>query len=290
MRVLIIGPGYVGCETARLLISLGHDVFTLGRSGKRPELAELRVESICGDITNPESLKTLPRNWDWVVNCVSSSKGGVEDYRSVYLEGTRNLIRWLAPNPPKKYVYTSSTGVYGQSDGSIVTESSSTKPDSDTGRVLVETEELLMDTARLRRFPAVDLRVSGIYGPGRGYWLNQFLTGQAALDGDGSRILNMVHRDDVVGAILAALEYGEPGEVYNVSDDEPISQRDLFKWLSENLHRPMPAPSGDNESASGKRRPGSKRVSNAKLKAELGYRFKFPTFREGFRSLLPPTE
>ena len=289
MRVLIIGPGYVGAEAARLLVSQGHAVFALSRTGDRRGLRNAGVQNLTGDITNPESLKALPHNWDWVVNCVSSSKGGAEDYRSVFVEGTRNLIRWLAPNPPKKYVYTSSTGVYGQSDGSIVTESSSTKPDSDTGRVLVETEELLMDTARLQHFPAVDLRVSGIYGPGRGYWLNQFLTGQAALDGDGSRILNMIHRDDVAGAIVAALQNGRPGEVYNVSDDEPVTQFDLFRWLAEALHRPMPPSSNEYGITARKRRPGSKRVSNAKLKTELGYQFKFPTFREGFRSLLPPT-
>src|SRR6476620_4975808 len=115
MRVLIIGPGYVGSEAVRLLASQGRDVSTLSRRAlSQTDLSEANIKPLLGDITNPESLKALPRNWDWVVNCVSSSKGGVGDYRSVYLEGTRNLIRWLAPNPPKKYVYTSSTGVYGQ--------------------------------------------------------------------------------------------------------------------------------------------------------------------------------
>ena len=98
-------------------------------------------------------------------------------------------------------------------------------------------------------------------------------------------MLNMVHRDDVAGAIVAALENGKSGQTYNVSDDEPVSQCDMFRWLSETLHRPMPA-SSDSSSVNRKRRPGSKRVSNQRLKVELGYRFKFPTFREGFTALL----
>lgn len=284
MRVLIIGPGYVGSEAAKFLAAQGHDVFALSRTHHRSE--SNGVQSLIADITNPESLKQVPFAWDWVVNCVSSSKGGVEDYRAVYLDGTRNLLQWLATKPPKRYVYTSSTGVYGHTDGSVVTESSPTEPDSETGQVLVETEKLLMAAAREQKFPAVILRVSGIYGPDRGYWVNQFLSGEATLDGDGSRILNMVHRDDVAGAIVAALKSGQPGDVYNVSDDEPVSQRDLFRWLSETLHRPMPQPGGDETSAGGKRRPGSKRVSNARLKSELKYQLKFPTFREGFQSLL----
>lgn len=285
MRVLIIGPGYVGTEAARLLASRGHDVSALSRSGDCPGLRSAGVHSLTGDVMNPESLKVLPRDWDWIVNCVSSTRGSLKDYRSIYLEGTRNLLRWLQDRPPRTYVYTSSTGVYGQSDGSVVTESSPTEPDSETGEVLLETEKLLIDAARQMHFPAVILRVSGIYGAGRAHWLNQFLSGEATQDGDGSRMLNMVHRDDVAGAIVAALENGKSGQTYNVSDDEPVSQCDMFRWLSETLHRPMPA-SSDSSSVNRKRRPGSKRVSNQRLKVELGYRFKFPTFREGFTALL----
>jgi len=60
--------------------------------------------------------------------------GGAEDYRAVYLQGTRNLIEWLLAAPPKKFVYTSSTGVYGQTDGSLVTETSPTEPAAETAQ------------------------------------------------------------------------------------------------------------------------------------------------------------
>ena len=69
------------------------------------------------DITQPESLAKLPRDFDWVVNCVGSGGGSADDYRKIYLEGNRNLVSWLADSPPRKFIYTSSTSVYGQNDG-----------------------------------------------------------------------------------------------------------------------------------------------------------------------------
>ena len=100
---------------------------------------------------------------------------------------------------------------------------------------MVETEELLLAAAR-KNFPAVVLRVAGIYGPGRGHAFKQFLRGEARLEGDGSRFLNMIHRDDVAGAIITALERGRPGEIYNAVDNEPVSQAEFFGWLAAELN------------------------------------------------------
>src|SRR5208337_1236028 len=128
------------------------------------------------------------------------------NYRRVYLQGTRNLIAWLATAPPKKFVYTSSTSVYGQTDGSQIKESSPTEPVVETAKVLLETEKLLLAAVAEHRFPAVILRVAGIYGPDRGHGFKQFLKNEARIEGDGSRFLNMIHRDDLIGCIVAALK------------------------------------------------------------------------------------
>jgi nucleoside-diphosphate-sugar epimerase len=205
---------------------------------------------------------------DWVVNTVSSNRGGLEDYRKVYLGGTRNLLAWLGAAPPKKFVYTSSTSVYGQTDGSVVKESSRTEPADEPGRVLAQTEGLLLDAARDRKFPAIILRVAGIYGPGRGHLFQQFLKDQARIPGRGERLLNMIHRDDVVASLVTALRSGQPGEIYNAVDDEPVPQIHFFRWLSETLGKNMP-PFGPEEEG-GKRTLTNKRVSNRKLRMELG--------------------
>ena len=285
MRALIAGCGYVGMALGKQLVGLGHEVFGLRRTdAAEHELKTLGVAPLKGDITVPEDLPRLPANFDWVVNCVSSSRGDAEDYRSVYLDGTRNLLQWLSAKPPKKFVYTSSTSVYAQSDGSLVTEISPTEPSSETARLLLETEKILMQAAP-QNFPAVILRVAGIYGPGRGYWLKQFLQGEAKIEGKGERFLNMVHRDDTAGAIVAALEKGRPGEIYNVVDDEPVTQLDLYRWLAATSGRDVPPLIESERQGTRKRGWTNKRISNRKLKTELAYQFKYPTFREGFSAL-----
>lgn len=281
MRVLIVGCGYVGLPLGAELVRLGHEVFGLRRNlAAAAELSAAGITPLAGDITRPETLAALPRQYDWMVNCVSSSHGGVAEYRQVYLEGTRHLLEWLAPAPPKKFVYTSSTGVYGQDDGSLVKETSPAQPPTETGVVLRETEELLLRAVAEQKFPAVILRVAGIYGPDRGHWFKQFLNGEAQLEGDGTRLLNMIQRDDVIGCILAALKSGRAGEIYNAVDDEPVSQLHFFRWLAEALDKPLP-PSGPVDTER-KRGVTNKKVSNRKLKMELGYQFKYPTFRQGY--------
>ncbi len=285
MRVLIVGCGYVGLPLGAELVRQGHQVFGLRRSaGNEGELRAAGIQPLIADISNAENLTALPREFDWVVNSVASAVGGEADYRRTYLEGTRNLLNWLTP-APRAFVYTSSTGVYAQNDGSVVTEESATEPDSASTRVLIETEQLLMSAAREKQFPAMILRCAGIYGPGRGYWLRQFLAGEARLEGAGERWLNMIHRDDVGAAIIAALEHGAPGEIYNAVDDEPAQQRTLFAWLAERLHRPMP-PAVPEMASPGRRAATNKRVSNQKLRLALGCNLKYPTFREGYAAEL----
>ena len=95
-------------------------------------------------------------------------------------------------------------------------------------------------------------------------------------------MMNMIHRDDVIGCIMAALERGRPGEIYNAVDDEPVTQRDFLAWLANRLNRPMPPPVPEDVEATRKRGVTHKRISNQKLKRELEYAFRYPTFREGY--------
>jgi len=287
MRVLIIGIGYIGLPLGAELARRGHAVSGLRRNASgAPALHAAGIHPMIADITRAADLAKLPNDFDWVVNCVASGGGSAEDYRKVYREGMRNLIEWLASDRRDvggpRLIYTSSTSVYGQNDGSLVDEKSPVQPASETARLLLETERVLLDAASQKNFTAVVLRVAGIYGPERGYWFKQFVNGEARLDGNGSRFLNMIHRDDVVGCIIAALEHGAGGEIYNAVDNEPVSQVDFFSWLASSMKRPMPAAAAGSVEATRKRGITNKRISNHKLKTQLGYSFKYPTFREGF--------
>jgi len=283
MRVLIIGCGYVGMALGAELVKQGHEVFGLRRStGAEAEFKSAGIKLLTGDITQAAQLAQLPGGYDWAVNCVSASGGGAEEYREVYLQGTRNLIEWLGAAPPKKFVCTSSTSVYGQDDGSLVKENSSTQPAAETAQILVETEQVLLGAVREKKFPAVILRVAGIYGPDRGYWLKQYMSNEARIEGNGGRILNMIHRDDVAGAIIAALKSGRPGEVYNAVDDEPVTQLGFFQWLSGPLGKELPPYAPEDAEVVRRRGVTNKKVSNRRLRMELGCRLKYPTFRQGY--------
>jgi len=282
MRVLIVGCGYVGLPLGAELVRQGHEVFGLRRSAlAETELQAAGITPLHADITRPETLKTLPRHFDWVVNCSASGGGGPDDYRKIYLEGNRNLVAWLADSPPKKFIYTSSTSVYAQNDGSVVTETSPAEPEAPPAKILVETEKLLLAAVE-HEFPAVILRVAGIYGPGRGHSFKQFLRGEAHIEGDGARWLNMIHRDDLIGVSIAALERGVAGEIYNAADNAAPNQLEFFTWLAAALKRPLPPKAAADAEVWRKRGVTNKRVSNTKLRAELKYQFQFPDFRAGY--------
>lgn len=281
-RVLIVGCGYVGLALGRRLVAAGHRVFGMRRSSEGlAAVVAAGIEPVRGDVTQPTFPQNLPGPFDWVVNVASSSRGGAADYREVYLRGNRNLVDTFAGTGLERLVYTSSTSVYGQADGAIVTEDSPAEPQEETGRVLLEAEQVLLEAFRSTRFPSVILRASGIYGPGRGYLFRQFVQGEARQTGDGSRCLNMIHREDLAGAIHHCLEHGPDGAVLNATDDCPATELEFFTWLAGQLGRPLPPPADASTLVARKRGFSSKRVANRRVR-ELGWTPIYPTFREGY--------
>ncbi|HUS34363.1 MAG TPA: SDR family oxidoreductase [Verrucomicrobiae bacterium] len=281
MRALVIGCGYVGTPLAMRLVELGHEVWGVRRNQEAlAELAPMDIKPFAADISEPGALDGLTGSFDWVVNLVSSDKGGPPEYRRVYVDGNRNLVEWARQHPVRKLVYTSSTSVYAQNDGSAVKESSPTEPTTETSQILLEAEKLL--TAATPAVPAMILRVAGIYGPGRGHLFKQYLKNEAKIPGQGARITNMIHVDDLVEVIIAALKNGRAGETYNVVDDEPVALLHFYRWLSETLGKWMPPFAPEEQEPERKRAVTSKKVQNRKMKVELGVQLKYPTFRQGY--------
>jgi nucleoside-diphosphate-sugar epimerase len=283
MRVLIVGCGYIGLPLAAELVRLGHEVFGINRSQEKAAALQAHgVHPLTADVTQRASLDSLPQPFDWVVNAVSSNKGKLDDYQQTFLNGTHNLVDCLAVSPPKKYIHVGSTSVYTQTDGSMVKETSAAQPTTEMGLVLAETEQTLLRAFRERKFPVILLRVAGIYGPGRGHLFLQYLKDEAHINGKGERLLNMIHRDDVVNSIIATLKNGRLGEIYNVVDDEPVPQIHFVRWLSETLGKGMPPFSAEEMVAGRKRALTHKKVSNRRLRMELGCALRYPTFRQGY--------
>ena len=269
-RVIIAGCGFVGRATARLFQIAGWEVIGLTHSAESAAALknELFAAAPC-DISNLDAVRAMASRHggaaDVVIHCATSGRGDADAYRAVYLEGARNLLDALAP---RRLIFTSSTSVYAQTDGEVVTEASPAEPSRETGRLLRETEELVIASG------GMVARLAGIYGPGRSVLLRKFFNGEAVIEGDGGRIVNQVHRDDIARALLELSRSGERG-ICNVSDDAPMPQREIYSWLARRFECPVP-PSGPID-PNRKRGWTSKRVSNAKLRA-LGWAPQFPSF------------
>lgn len=266
MKLLLIGHGYLGCEVARQFTTAGWEVTACSLSGGDGALA-------C-DVGNPADVARLPAA-DFIVHCAASGRGGAEAYRRVYVDGCRNL---LACQPGVPLLFTSSTSVYAQCDGSVVTEQSPARPDRETGRLLLEAENLTLAAG------GIVARLSGIYGPHRSVILKKFLTGTAVIEEDGRRYLNQIHRDDAARAILHLATCGIRAEVFNVCDSTPLTQLECYQALARIFERPLP-PTGPRD-LDRKRGWTHKRVSNAKL-CEAGWQPRFPCFLDAAREILP---
>ena len=267
-KVLIAGCGFVGLATARLFARHGWEV--TGCTHSEESAAKLSEESFSvvacdiGDRAAVEARANLGP-FDAIVHCASSGRGGAEEYRRVYLEGSRNLTAVFAPAP---LLFTSSTSVYAQTDGGWVTEDSPAVPDRETGRLLRETEELVLAQN------GIIARLAGVYGSGRSVLLRKFFDGTAIIEGDGTKWINQIHGDDIAAAIVQLVTAKARG-IFNVNDDQPIAQREIYTWLAQHFSKPLP-PSGPID-VNRKRGWTNKRVSNAKLRA-LGWAPRFPSF------------
>lgn len=269
MKIVIAGLGYTGMSIARVFRAAGWEVLGLTRTEDSAKEQARGISTAACDISNRESVEQLAglgyQHVDAVVHCASSGRGGAEEYRAVYLEGSRHLLEFLQP---KRFVFTSSTSVYAQTDGGWINEEGVAEPERDTGRILRETEALVLSRG------GIVARVAGIYGPGRSVLLRKFFSGEAVIEEDGRRWINQVHRDDIATAMRVLVERA-PVEIYNVSDDQPLTQGELYEWLARKFSKPVP-PAGPID-PNRKRGWTSKRVSNAKLRV-LGWAPKWPCF------------
>jgi nucleoside-diphosphate-sugar epimerase len=266
MSVLIVGCGYLGLRAAKAWVAAGREVYALTRN-RADELRNHGVEPITGDVLDPESLKALPPT-DTVLYAVGLDRTAGKPMREVYVQGLGNVLGVLGSG--SRFVYISSTSVYGQTDGGWIDESSPTEPLEEAGKVVLEAEQ----TLRQFRPDSIILRFAGIYGPGRVLRKASLLKGEP-VPGDGGRFVNLIHVDDGVRAVLAAAANATPGETYLIADDAPPTRRELFTRTAELIGAPPPTFDGGGGVEA------NRRVSNAKAKRTLGFRPQYPTIAAG---------
>ena len=292
-RVLIAGCGDVGTALGLALCGRGCDVAGMRRSAE-PLPAPLRPLSV--DVTDRLALERMTPDADVVVYAVAAGRRDEDAYRRAYVDGVAALLDVLEgrAGPPRRVFFVSSTSVYGERGGAWVDETTPLQPGGFSGGCLAAGERRMLASP----IPATVVRFGGIYGPGRGWLIERARAGARCVD-DPPKFTNRIHRDDCAGVlehlIVRAWERGRPAsiehaddartgvdDVYVAVDDAPVTECEVLEWLAARLGAPAPRRVRGGDAAA---RGAGKRCSNARLR-ESGYRFRYPTYREGYAAVL----
>lgn len=275
---LILGCGDIGTALGQQLIEAGHRVVGVRRHPQ--SLQGSGIEPLALDINGEGALRALP-DADIVVYVASADHFEESAYRAAYRDGLGAVLAELGrrEHKPTRVFFVSSTSVYAQQNGERVDEAAETRPAGFSGQLMREAEQALIT----HDLPGSVVRFSGIYGPGRDRLIRQVREGRIAA-ATPPMYSNRIHRDDCAG-VLAHLTHmalaGEPlDDVYLASDCEPAPLHEVMAWLARRLG----VESSETIQAPLRRR-ASKRCDNTRLCA-TGYRFRYPTFREGYAQVL----
>lgn len=275
---LILGCGDIGTTLGRLLVDAGHRVVGVRR---HPQALEgTGIEPLALDLTDEAALAELP-DADIVVYVASADHFDESAYRAAYPDGLNAVLGELErrDKTPRRVFFVSSTSVYAQQDGEQVDETSPTEPRGFSGQLMLTAERALTEHA----LPGTVVRFSGIYGPGRDRLIQQVREGRVAA-AVPPMYTNRIHRDDCAGVLAhligRALDDQPLEPLYLASDCEPVPLHDVTAWLAQRL-----GIESSETMQSPLRRRSSKRCDNTRL-CGTGYRFRYPTFREGYAQVL----
>jgi nucleoside-diphosphate-sugar epimerase len=277
-NVLIAGCGYVGEALGEQLIAQNHRVWGLRRT---LPFDTRGISYFSADLTKLDTLSPFPASFDYVVYACAAKNSSEEAYRDAYVTGLWNLLTALEQEQQqiKRLVYVSSTGVYHQNDGEWVDETSPARTDRPTGKILLEAEQVLAMSV----VPSTVVRFSGIYGPGRTRMIDMVASGEARLHEGASRVLNHIHVEDCAGILRHILRLDAPADLYLGTDSEPVDRNEALRWIADQLR--VPAPPTEPAENAPTSRGGNRRYSNKRI-LESGYKFRYPTYREGYSSLM----
>lgn len=279
---LVVGCGYLGTRVAKRWLAEGDQVFGITRSPERADaLAAIGLTPIVHDVTVQTasgacvSLGNLPpiETVFWAVGFDRSS--GVT-HRDVHVDGLARLLTALPGSP--RVILSSSTGVWGDEGGGIVSEATQTNPSREAGRVLVEAEALLRSHPK---GPGVALRFAGLYGPDRLPRIDDLRAGRP-IAADPDSWLNLIHVDDAATVVCVVAAAAAPRPLYVVSDGNPVRRRDWYGHLASVTGSPQPT----WDAAAPRTRGADKRVDPSLLFGDLGPRLTHPDPLRGIEAVL----
>jgi nucleoside-diphosphate-sugar epimerase len=298
---LIAGAsGFVGSRLAERLLSRGHRVRGLVRTPDSEVVEGLAHQGMSvwtGDLTRPESLVGAADGVDYVLNLTSRLVIENGSVRRTYVDGNQNLIAACSRSRAvRAYLFTSSVAPYGHAGDALVSEDHPVAPSYPLGDVLAEAERTILRVAREHRFPAMILRCASIYGPGRDP-VAAVESGVATLYGDGRNYVSHIHLEDLLGILERMPAEGQPGAIYNVGDDEPMRQIELYTEVRQRLGMVPPRTFSPEAALAGGLDPNvvgmlsaSVRLDNSRLKHDLALTLRYPSLRTWLDERLPVEE
>lgn len=274
-RVLIAGCGDIGAAVGKVLVDAGHEVYGLKR---RPPDEKQGIRYIKADLSKPGDMEAIDTNFDLVIYILTPDDRSEYAYRKAFVVGLDNLLTVVSQNnPDTRLIFVSSTSVYGQSSGEWVDEGSLTRPAKINGQILLQAEHSVLSWSRNNCI----IRFSGIYGRGHSHLLDAVARG-GDIQYEPPYYMNRIHREDCIRVICLISNKMISGEqmepIYLASDDDPAPKWEVFDYLSGKLGAPRPGKailSHDSDQ--------NKRCRNIRLK-QLGYEFKYTSYRQGFDS------
>jgi nucleoside-diphosphate-sugar epimerase len=273
MQALILGCGFVGTAFGQALLAQGYKVQGTCRTQTSAQrLSALGIRPLIFEGNPSPDLSETAAGANVILASIPPKEDGDSSFLALQDILNATSTPWIG--------YLSTTGTYGDRQGGWAFEDDVPTPLSIEANRRVGAEKAWLSLPRSAHI----FRLPGIYGPGRSA-LDQVKAGTARRIDRVGQIFSRAHRDDIVAALLASMSRPNPGRIYNICDDLPCASGDVVVEASQLLNVPVPplvpfAEAGLSEM--GQRFYSEcKRVSNARAKAELGWRPRFATFVEG---------
>lgn len=276
-NILIAGCGGIGCELGLQLVAQGHTVY-----GLRRDISELPdgINPVEADLAH--TLESVPKNLDYIVYSASAGKYKDIAYYQAYVSGVKHVLEAVQGQAIKRFFFVSSTSVFGQFEGEVVTEESPTSDTTFSTRRLLEGETLVNECP----FDSTVIRFGGIYGPGRNHLINLVLDGKAhCLEGVYS---NRIHSSDCVGMLAHLIDLSEQGNkkidsLYIGVDNQPTLSCEVYEWLAEQLSVSDIEHSEPKEQS--RLMSSNKQLCNDRIRS-TGYELRYPNYQVGYSELI----
>jgi nucleoside-diphosphate-sugar epimerase len=245
MEILITGGnGFLGRNLVLALQERGASLRVLALATENTTWLEERgVRIFRGDLRDLEALQVPMQGVDKVVHLAAmmGTWRSMQDYAAVNVTGTENICRLALANNVQRVVHISSAMVYNMASGHPVTEDEPLQPlDEPYSMTKADGDRLVQRMIAEDHLPAVIIRPGTIFGPGDllnfGRIAERLKAGKGIRIGSGKNAVPFVYVTDVVQGLLLALEHERaPGQAYNIANDQPLTQQELFSFIAEEV-------------------------------------------------------